>query len=179
MKEPTGQGPGFGNLPGRYGVQPHGQGVNISRRISADAERNRLRALGVLIKPPGAGLLIRTEADGISEDLLIEDLESLLRQWEAIQQAAETAAPPVLLNRDEDFIHRILRDHMGPLARLWWTMLLLGRYSFSRCWPRSGGPSEPSESGALQVNAAIRDAPARVDLPSGGYVIIGPPRRSR
>mgnify|MGYP001192384635 CR=1 FL=1 len=124
MKEPTGtKGPRLtGNLalPGRYLVlQPHGQGVNISRRISSDAERNRLRALGVLIKPPGAGLLIRTEADGISEELLIEDLESLLRQWEAIQQAAETAAPPVLLNRDEDFIHRILRDHMGPdLARV-------------------------------------------------------------
>ena len=61
MKEPTGtKGPRLtGNLalPGRYLVlQPHGQGVNISRRISSDAERNRLRALGVLIKfprPPG------------------------------------------------------------------------------------------------------------------------------
>ena len=72
-------------------LQPHGQGVNISRRISAEAERNRLRALGVLIKPPAAGLLIRTEADGISEDLLIDDLEALLRQWEGIQQAADTA----------------------------------------------------------------------------------------
>ena len=115
MKEPTGtKGPRLtGNLalPGRYLVlQPSGQGVNISRRIGAEGERNRLRALGVLIKPPGAGLLIRTEAEGISEDLLIDDLESLLRQWEAIQKAAETASPPVLLNRDEDFIHRILRD---------------------------------------------------------------------
>ena len=151
MKEPTGtKGPRLtGNLalPGRYLVlQPHGLGVNISRRISAEAERNRLRALGVLIKPPGAGLLIRTEAEGISEELLIDDLEALLRQWEAIQQAAETAVPPVLLNRDEDFIHRILRDHMGPD--------LLEHY---------------------KINAAIRDAlKPRVDLPSGGYVIIEP-----
>lgn len=119
MKEPTGsKGPRLtGNLalPGRYLVlQPHGQGVNISRRINSEGERNRLRALGVLVKPPGAGLLIRTEADGISEDLLIDDLEVLLRQWEAIQQAAENALPPVLLNRDEDFIHRVLRDHVGP-----------------------------------------------------------------
>ena len=115
MKEPTGtKGPRLtGNLalPGRYLVlQPSGQGVNISRRIGSEGERNRLRALGVLVKPPGAGLLIRTEADGISEELLIDDLESLLRQWEAIQKAAETASPPVLLNRDEDFIHR--RAHM-------------------------------------------------------------------
>ena len=74
-------------------------------------ERNRLRALGVLIKPPGTGLLIRTEADAISEDLLIDDLEALLKQWEAIQQASTTCTPPTLLNRDEDFIHRVLRDH--------------------------------------------------------------------
>ena len=78
MKEPTGtKGPRLtGNLalPGRYLVlQPSGQGVNISRRISAEGERNRLRALGVLVKPPGAGLLIRTEAEGISEELLIDD----------------------------------------------------------------------------------------------------------
>ncbi|MFM9089279.1 MAG: ribonuclease E/G, partial [Cyanobium sp.] len=87
MKEPTGsKGPrltGNLSLPGRFLVlQPHGQGVNISRRINSEAERNRLRALGVLIKPQGSGLLIRTEAEGVSEDLLIDDLEALLRQWE-------------------------------------------------------------------------------------------------
>jgi len=187
MKEPTGtKGPRLtGNLalPGRYLVlQPHGQGVNISRRISSDAERNRLRALGVLIKPPGAGLLIRTEADGISEDQLIDDLESLLRQWEAIQQAAETAAPPVLLNRDEDFIHRILRDHTGPdLARV----VLDDPGAVARVTSFLGAEAETvlveahSEPADLlehyKVNAAIRDAlKPRVDLPSGGYVIIEP-----
>ena len=119
MKEPTGtKGPrltGNLSLPGRFLVlQPHGQGVTISRRINGENERNRLRALGVLIKPPGAGLLIRTEAESVSEELLIDDLEMLLRQWESIQQAAETASPPVLLNRDEDFIHRVLRDLYNP-----------------------------------------------------------------
>ena len=163
-------------------LQPHGQGVNISRRISSDAERNRLRALGVLIKPPGAGLLIRTEADGISEELLIEDLESLLRQWEAIQQAAETAAPPVLLNRDEDFIHRILRDHMGPdLARVVVDDAAAVNRVSSFLGAEAGNVlveahSEPSELlEHYKVNAAIRDAlKPRVDLPSGGYVIIEP-----
>ena len=187
MKEPTGtKGPRLtGNLalPGRYLVlQPHGQGVNISRRISAETERNRLRALGVLIKPPGAGLLIRTEAEGISDDLLIDDLEALLRQWEAIQQAAETASPPVLLNRDEDFIHRILRDHMGPdLARV----VVDDPAAVERVTGFLGADgstvlveahSEPDELlEHYKVNAAIRDAlKPRVDLPSGGYVIIEP-----
>ena len=187
MKEPTGtKGPRLtGNLalPGRYLVlQPHGLGVNISRRISAEAERNRLRALGVLIKPPGAGLLIRTEAEGISEELLIDDLEALLRQWEAIQQAAETAVPPVLLNRDEDFIHRILRDHMGPdLARV----VVDDPAAVSRVGSFLGAEhgnvlvEAHDQSTELlehyKINSAIRDAlKPRVDLPSGGYVIIEP-----
>ena len=187
MKEPTGtKGPRLtGNLalPGRYLVlQPHGQGVNISRRISAEAERNRLRALGVLIKPPGAGLLIRTEAEGISDELLIDDLEALLRQWEAIQQAAETASPPVLLNRDEDFIHRILRDHMGPdlvrvvvddSAAVERVTGFLGADGGTVLVEAHSEPEELLEH--YKINAAIRDAlKPRVDLPSGGYVIIEP-----
>ena len=187
MKEPTGtKGPRLtGNLalPGRYLVlQPSGQGVNISRRIGAEGERNRLRALGVLIKPPGAGLLIRTEAEGISEDLLIDDLESLLRQWEAIQKAAETASPPVLLNRDEDFIHRILRDHTGPdLVRVVVDQAdavdrvtsFLGQEGANVLVDAHSESDELLEH--FKVNAAIRDAlKPRVDLPSGGYVIIEP-----
>jgi ribonuclease E len=187
MKEPTGtKGPRLtGNLalPGRFLVlQPHGQGVNISRRIVGENERNRLRALGVLIKPPGAGLLIRTEAEEVAEDLLIDDLETLLRQWEAIHQAAETATPPVLLNRDEDFVHRVLRDLYKPevtrvvvespeaVARV---NAFLGPDQASldiECFQES---SEILEH--FRVNAAIRDAlRPRVDLPSGGYIIIEP-----
>jgi ribonuclease E len=187
MKEPTGsKGPrltGNLSLPGRFLVlQPHGQGVNISRRISSEAERNRLRALGVLIKPPGAGLLIRTEAEGVGEELLIDDLEALLRQWDAIQQAAETAIPPVLLNRDEDFIHRVLRDFYSPevvrvvvdapeaVARV---NGFLGEEQAQLTVEFHEESTELLEH--FRVNAAIRDAlRPRVDLPSGGYVIIQP-----
>ena len=187
MKEPTGtKGPRLtGNLtlPGRFLVlQPHGQGVNISRRINGDHERNRLRALGVLIKPPGAGLLIRTEAEGVNEDLLIDDLEALLRQWEAIQNAAETASPPVLLNRDEDFIHRVLRDLYNPdvLRVVVDTPAAVARANAflgaDHANVQVEAHSEPSDIlEAFKVNAAIRDAlKPRVDLPSGGYVIIEP-----
>jgi len=187
MKEPTGtKGPrltGNLSLPGRFLVlQPHGQGVNISRRINGENERNRLRALGVLIKPPGAGLLIRTEAEGVSEELLIDDLEALLRQWEGIQTAAETASPPVLLNRDEDFVHRVLRDLYTPevvrvvvdsaeaVARV---QAFLGADQANLLVEHHNEGTEILEH--HRVNAAIRDAlKPRVDLPSGGYVIIEP-----
>ncbi|MGB5134188.1 MAG: Rne/Rng family ribonuclease [Prochlorococcaceae cyanobacterium] len=187
MKEPTGtKGPRLtGNLtlPGRFLVlQPHGQGVNISRRIDGEHERNRLRALGVLIKPPGAGLLVRTEAEGVAEDLLIDDLEALLRQWEAIQTAAEAATPPVLLNRDEDFIHRVLRDLYTPdvnrvvvdsAGAVGRANAFLGVDHANVLVEAHSEPSEILEH--YRVNAAIRDAlKPRVDLPSGGYVIIEP-----
>jgi ribonuclease E len=115
MKEPTGnKGPrltGNISLPGRYLVMmPYGRGVNLSRRIKSDSERNRLRALAVLLKPAGMGLLVRTEAEGRAEEAIIEDLEALQKQWEAIQQEANSTRAPALLNRDDDFIQRVLRD---------------------------------------------------------------------
>jgi len=187
MKEPTGtKGPrltGNLSLPGRFLVlQPHGQGVTISRRINGENERNRLRALGVLIKPPGAGLLIRTEAESVSEELLIDDLEMLLRQWESIQQAAETASPPVLLNRDEDFIHRVLRDLYNPevvrvvvdtAEAVGRVNAFLGADQANLVVEHHSDHTEILEH--FRVHAAIRDAlKPRVDLPSGGYVIIEP-----
>ena len=187
MKEPTGtKGPRLtGNLtlPGRFLVlQPHGQGVSISRRINGENERNRLRALAVLIKPPGAGLLVRTEAEGVAEELLIDDLEALLRQWEGIQQAAETASPPVLLNRDEDFIHRVLRDFFSAeLVRIVVDSpeavsrvnAFLGADQANVLVEAHGEPTEILDH--YRVSTAIRDAlKPRVELPSGGYVIIEP-----
>src|SRR4028118_613733 len=115
MKGPTGnKGPRLtGNitLPGRYVVlMPFGRGVNLSRRIRNENERNRLRALAILIKPAGMGLLVRTEAEGMEEKAITEDLDFLQQQWENIQQETTSTRAPALLNRDDDFIQRVLRD---------------------------------------------------------------------
>ena len=187
MKEPTGsKGPRLtGNiaLPGRYLVlQPYGQGVNISRRISTESERNRLRALGVLVKPPSTGLLIRTEAEDISEEFLIDDLENLLKHWELIQQASESCSPPILLNRDEDFINRILRDNIGQNVT---QIVVDNTEAIDRVKSFLGKDNKElaielhSDSQNIlekyRVITAINDAlKPRVDLPSGGYIIIEP-----
>ena len=65
------------------------KGVSLSRRIKNDNERNRLRALAILLKPPGMGLLVRTEADGKAEEAIIEDLEFLKKQWEKNSAGSE------------------------------------------------------------------------------------------
>ena len=187
MKEPTGsKGPRLtGNitLPGRFLVlQPSGQGVNISRSINEEAERDRLRALAVLIKPAGTGLLVRTKAEGVGEDQIIDDLEMLYRQWETIQSTVETCHPPVLLNRDDDFVHRTLRDHCGPgldkvvvdspqVAER--VKTFLGVEKNTVAVDSCASAEELLE--AFRIHAAIHQALLpRVDLPSGGYVIIEP-----
>jgi ribonuclease E len=200
MKEPTGnKGPRLtGNitLPGRYLVlMPFGRGVNLSTRIKNENERNRLRALAVLIKPSGMGLLVRTEAEGRAEEAIIEDLEALQKQWESIQQEATSTRAPALLNRDDDFIQRVLRDmysadvnrivvdsHTGVKRVKQYLLSWSGGKSPEGLLIDHYRPSEaPAKDGRnsildyFRVNAAIREAlKPRVDLPSGGYIIIEP-----
>jgi len=200
MKEPTGnKGPRLtGNitLPGRYLVlMPFGRGVNLSRRIKSEAERNRLRALAVLVKPAGMGLLVRTEAEGRAEEAIIEDLETLQKQWENVQQEANSSRAPALLNRDDDFIQRVLRDmytadvnrivvdsHTGVKRIKQYLVSWSGGKSPENVLIDHHRPNETatkdSRSSILEyfrINAAIREAlKPRVDLPSGGYIIIEP-----
>jgi ribonuclease E len=192
MKEPTGtKGPrltGNISLPGRYLVlMPYGRGVNLSRRIRSENERNRLRALAILIKPAGMGLLVRTEAEDMAEDAILEDLESLQKQWELVQQEAQSSRPPALLNRDNDFIQRVLRDMYSTEVNRIVVDTSTGVKRVKQhlmSWSVGKAPQ-----GVLidhhreripileyfRANAAIREAlRPRVDLPSGGYIVIEP-----
>ncbi|MEN9216470.1 MAG: Rne/Rng family ribonuclease [Gloeomargarita sp. HHBFW_bins_162] len=192
MKEPTGnKGPRLtGNitLPGRYLVlMPYGRGVFLSQRIRNENERHRLRALAVLIKPPQMGLLVRTEAEGVNEEAVMEDLENLKRQWEKVQRDAAMARSPGLLNRDDDFIQRVLRDFYSAQVNRIVTDTADGMRRVKQQLSSWGGGKPPV--GVLvdhhreptpileyfRVNAAIREAlKPRVDLPKGGYIVIEP-----
>ncbi|HYW21911.1 MAG TPA: Rne/Rng family ribonuclease [Nodularia sp. (in: cyanobacteria)] len=192
MKEPTGsKGPRLtGNItsPGRYVVlMPYGRGVNLSRRIKSESERNRLRALAILIKPAGMGLLVRTEAEGKPEEAIIEDLELLQKQWEAIQQEAHSTRAPALLNRDDDFIQRVLRDMYGADVNRIVVDSSTGLKRVKHYLQNWSGGQTPQgvlfdhhrdRSPILEyfrISAAIKEAlKPRVDLPSGGYIIIEP-----
>ncbi len=189
MKEPTGnKGPrltGNISLPGKYLIlQPFGQGVNISRKINTDTERSRLRALGVLIKPPSTGLLFRTEAETIKEELLIEDLENLIQQWDQVLKISDTSQPPKLISRDEDFSLKILRDYVklstnkividNKLALEKAKEFLINNDSNVDIIFHNNELNEHILE-KYQINKTIQKAlQPRVDLPSGGYIIIEP-----
>ena len=189
IKEPTGsKGPrltGSISIPGKYLIlQPHGQGVNISRKINTETERSRLKALGVLIKPPSTGLLFRSESEKIKEELLIEDLENLIQQWDNILKVSETSNPPNLINRDEDFSLKILRDHINSSTN---RIIIDNKLSVDRAKDflinyESTLDIEFHDNDLNQhilekyeIKKTIQKAlQPRVDLPSGGYIIIEP-----
>ncbi len=189
IKEPTGsKGPrltGSISIPGKYSIlQPYGQGVNISRKINTETERSRLKALGVLIKPPSTGLLFRTEAEKIKEELLIEDLEQLIQQWENILKVSEASNPPKLIKRDDDFSLKILRDHIKESTK---SIIIDSKFSVARAKDflinyESDIDIEFHDNNLNQhifekyeIKKTIQTAlQPRVDLPSGGYIIIEP-----
>lgn len=98
-------------MPGRYLVlMPNVEHIGISRRISDEKERARLKAIAETIQPKGYGLIIRTASEGCSEEELKKDLEFLLLIWENIQGKKEKATAPALLYSDLDLVFRSVRD---------------------------------------------------------------------
>ncbi|HEV7209325.1 MAG TPA: Rne/Rng family ribonuclease, partial [Mycobacteriales bacterium] len=99
-------------LPGRYLVYvPEGSMTGISRKLP-DTERARLKSILKKIVPDDAGVIIRTAAEGASEEELTRDVERLQQQWEQIKKAADKAAKnaPALVHAEPDLVVRVVRD---------------------------------------------------------------------
>jgi len=99
------------NLPGRFLVYvPGGSMTGISRKLP-DTERQRLKDILKRIVPEDAGVIIRTAAEGASEEELTRDVNRLKAQWEVISQKAEsTSSAPTLLYGEPDLAIRVIRD---------------------------------------------------------------------
>ncbi|WP_319194898.1 Rne/Rng family ribonuclease, partial [Streptomyces sp. AK04-3B] len=99
------------SLPGRYLVYvPEGSMTGISRKLP-DTERARLKTILKKIVPEDAGVIVRTAAEGASEDELRRDVERLQGQWEDIQKKAKNGGnAPTLLYGEPDMTVRVVRD---------------------------------------------------------------------
>ena len=100
-------------LAGRFLVLvPSGAMTGVSRKLS-DRERSRLRAIVSKIAPKDMGVIIRTAADGASEEAIEKDLESLVKQWDRIEAKREEflhGKRPKLLQGEPDVAIRVVRD---------------------------------------------------------------------
>ncbi len=100
-------------LPGRYLVlMPNVEHIGISRRISDEFERMRLKSIVENFKTKGYGLIIRTASEGSGEEDLKKDLDFLLMLWENIQKKKDRVSAPTLLYSDLDLVFRSVRDLM-------------------------------------------------------------------
>jgi ribonuclease G len=98
------------SLPGRFVVLvPQGEGLGVSRRLDDD-ERNRLKDILKRLDVKEGGVIVRTAAEGASEEDIERDLVFLQRLWRSIQAKAKGATAPELLYQEAELPLRVVRD---------------------------------------------------------------------
>ena len=98
-------------LAGRYLVLiPGGSMMGISRKLP-DKERARLKKILKAVVPSGSGVIVRTAAEGASEEQIRDDVARLTRQWEDIEKKrTSTKSAPTLLRGEPELAVRVVRD---------------------------------------------------------------------
>ena len=163
---------------------PGDQHIGISQRIEDEVERENLREKVHALMPPGetGGFIVRTVAESATDEELTADIEYLIKLWRGIATAAKTAPPQMLLYQDLDLSLRVLRDlvtreteriivdsrethvRMQDFAERYTrqSLAVLEQYGGERPLFDLFGVEDEIERGLKR----------RVDLKSGGYVII-------
>ena len=163
---------------------PGDQHIGISQRIEDEVEREHLREKVHALMPAGetGGFIVRTVAESATDEELTADIEYLIKLWRGISTAAKTAPPQMLLYQDLDLSLRVLRDLVtreterivvdsrGTHARMQdfaerytrQSLAVLEQYGGERPLFDLFGVEDEIERGLKR----------RVDLKSGGYVII-------
>lgn len=156
--------------------------VGVSRKITDTAERERLGAIAERVRPEGAGLIVRTAAEGVCEEEFRREVALLSAVWRSIEQSAAYSKAPVLLHSDAALEFRAVRDLLTAdteeivfddaetyesAKRL---ALLLSPDSADRLKLYTGEIPLFEE---MKLDAQAKKAFDRqVALPSGGYIVI-------
>ena len=172
------------SLPGRYVVYVPGGGMSgISKRLP-ESERTRLKAILKNLIPEEAGVIVRTAAEGVSEEELTNDVARLKAQWEDIYQKSENPNfhAPALLLSEPDLAVRVIRDIFNEDFR---KLTIQGNDAWEEISSYLGGIA-PELVGKLQKYSGNGDLFAefrveeqlakafdrKVYLPSGGSLVI-------
>lgn len=175
------------SLPGRFLVyMPYASRVGVSRKIESREQRSRLRQMvtGLLPKDSG-GVIVRTVAEGVTEDHFRREIESLVSQWKKVQKKQRyVRKAPALLLRETSLTRSLIRDVFSDKVDALWVDSkelyheveqylqqvdpdLMSRVHFYD----EGTPLFDRFEVESEVKALFR---ARVELPTGGYLIIQP-----
>ncbi len=175
------------SLPGRFLVYvPAGGATGISRKLP-DTERKRLKEILKRIVPDESGVIIRTAAEGVSEEDLERDVRRLTAQWEAIDRtASETGKKgskgPSLVYEEPDLLIRVVRDMFNEDfsslvvsgERAWETLEGYVSHVAPELGPRLTRHTGPEDVFAAHRidEQLIKALDRKVWLPSGGTLVI-------
>jgi ribonuclease G len=170
------------SLPGRFVVLvPQGEGLGVSRRLDDD-ERNRLKDILKRLDVKEGGVIVRTAAEGASEEDIERDLVFLQRLWRSIQAKAKEAKAPELVYQEAELPLRVVRDlFTGDFEKAY--------IDDERAYRRIVGYLKKTSPHMVErvvrykektplmeafgIEQEIRSTISRrVDLPSGGYLIF-------
>ncbi len=174
------------SLPGRFLVlMPGNPHVGVSRKIEEEKERQRLKNILKQIKlPDGVGIIARTAAYKATKTEIQKDLRYLTRLWNSLKKSAKSAPSPSLLYRDRELTIRFLRDYLTSDVS---EIIVDDKETFERIrgFLKIIAPRHVSTLTLYQGERPLFERygienqieqvfQPRVDLPSGGYIIIEP-----
>jgi ribonuclease G len=170
------------SLPGRFLVYtPYGDGIGVSRRLEEE-ERERLKGICKGLELPEGGLIVRTAAEGASQQELEGDLKLLLKLWSTIRGRAARARAPALVHQEAELPLRIVRDlfirdfervvvdHERTYKKIVAYLKRTSPVLAARVEHYTGKVPLLEKLGVL--DAVDSTLSRRVDLPSGGYLIV-------
>jgi ribonuclease G len=173
------------SLPGRFLVyMPGSKHIGVSRKIEEREERTRLRAMAREIVPEGTGVIIRTVGEELTREIFEREFNSLHETWKKIQKRSKSGRPPSLIHSEAKLTSGIIRDVFTAKVD---SLTIEGKQVYDEVKTYLGGV-DPSLMDRVHlyvdpvplfdkfgIEEAIREAfQRRVDLPSGGYIIIEP-----
>ena len=170
------------SLPGRFLVYvPGGNMSGISRKLP-EGERQRLKQILKHALPEDAGVIVRTAAEGASEEQLIHDVERLKAQWESINEKVAKGKAPMPLHSEPDLLVKIIRDVFNEDFQ---KLVISGESAFTTIseYLASVAPELVERISAYTAQEDIFDAyrigdqivkalDRKVYLPSGGSLVI-------
>jgi ribonuclease G len=171
-------------LPGRFLVyMPTVNHTGVSRKISSEEERQRLKRIIISERENGhGGFIVRTAAQGASEEELRADIRFLKNLWTEIRTRAESSKPPALIYHDLNVVERVLRDQVtSDFSVIWvdneqeYERILRFANRFQPALVRKvklytkETPLFEQFGLAEEINKALK---SKVWLKSGGYIVI-------
>jgi ribonuclease G len=173
------------SLPGRFLVfMPGSSHIGVSRKIDDREERARLRAMAKEIVPEGVGVIIRTVGEELTREVFQREFNTLHETWKKIQKKSKSGRAPALIHREAKLTSGIIRDVFTAKVD---ALTIEGKEVHNEVRQYLDGV-DPTLMNRVHlyvdpvplfdkygIEEAIREAfQRRVDLPSGGYIIIEP-----